>query len=131
LAGGFNCGNEWTGLVKVNADDSLDKNFLRLTVNSGPKLGSTVESPPIVDANNIYLVTRVGKILRFRRNGVFDSEFTKRVEKIVHGRIDTATLLTDGTIFIGGDFTATSEGVSYLNMARILSDGSMDKNFVR
>jgi uncharacterized delta-60 repeat protein len=121
------------GLVRVNADGSLDPTFNPGTgIDSGGFHGiSKIAIQPdgkIVVAGGFTEFNGVGRknILRLNSNGSLDTSFNPGSG--TDFELSTLALQSDGKILIGGFFTLYN-GVSRRNLARLNSDGSLDTGF--
>lgn len=134
IAGGhfttFN-GNSSYGIVRLNADGSMDPTFI---VGTGFAGGGTIQSILIQPDGKILVVgdfwqytgISSNKIARLNVNGSIDNTFN------VGSGFDQLTtaiaLQPDGKIVVGGMFT-TYNGTARSGIARINSDGSIDSTF--
>ena len=116
-------------VARMNSDGTLDKTF-------DPGLGADaqIESIALQVDGRILIAgrfTNVGnvnraKIARLNRDGSLDLGFN--AELGLRDYVTTVVLQTDGRVILGGDFN-TVNGVTCNYVARLHSDGSLDRTF--
>ena len=116
-------------IVRVNDDGTLDPTF---------DAGTGFDQPPkrliLQPDGKVIAIGRftqfngnaVPTIIRLLANGSLDSSFNVVLD--AGGDVQTAELLSDGRVYIGGDFLTVS-GTSRPGAARINADGSLDSTF--
>ncbi|HTQ30236.1 MAG TPA: BACON domain-containing carbohydrate-binding protein, partial [Opitutaceae bacterium] len=140
LAGGsfvaYN-GTARAGIVRLNADGSLDPSF---NPGTGISDGNQAPYPGLVSgitvqANGQILIEGVftayngtarAGFARLNADGSLDTGFNPA--SAFNGTIVPLAVQTDGRIFVGGSFT-TYNGVAYPGIARLNTDGTLDPSF--
>jgi uncharacterized delta-60 repeat protein len=129
IVGGDNYGILNTHILRLNTDGTNDTTF---TVGTGADstLRVAVLQPDgkiiIAGYFNSYNGNSSNRIARLNSNGTFDGTFI--VGSGANGDINTVTILPDGKIIIGGNFTAYN-GTACYRVARLNDDGSIDNTF--
>lgn len=116
-------------IARLNMDGSLDANFF-----SGLGANNWVESINLQPDGKIiiggdftsYNGTQRIRVARLNANGMLDLSFDPGTgtDKIVH----VTSLLPDGKILIGGDFTYYN-GTQKIRLARLNANGTLDNSF--
>jgi uncharacterized delta-60 repeat protein len=110
-----------TRLARLNSDGTLDTGFI-----SGVTFNSVVSAIVILPNGQIYCAgSSTKRIVRLNTNGTEDSTF---VEASTNGNIRDIAIQSDGKIVVVGQFTSY-DGLSYNNIARLNSDGTLDLEF--
>lgn len=133
FSGGFDeyDGYSTPGLVRLNADGSVDSTFATGTGLSGSANSILEDSQgrlaflgPLVS----YQGTSLGGIVRLLPTGEVDPSFS--IQNFTGGNPLAGALAPDGSnrIYAGGSFSAYA-GTSRTRIARILSDGTLDTGF--
>ncbi|MBP7822862.1 CvpA family protein [Candidatus Gracilibacteria bacterium] len=137
VSGGFRCkgmnkDNKYISLIKITKEGVLDKNFIKKTSDSEPKL-FTSYTPPVFDVyDNIYLLTEAGALHRFGNDGIYDAEYSSKINNAIEGRINQVLPLPDGGIVCFGRFKTKKGSITpYLNMIRFLKNGDVDNTFLK
>jgi uncharacterized delta-60 repeat protein len=123
---GVACG----GLVRLNADGSLDQNFVYVKGISG-----YVYCINVLPGGKIMAAGYFGHfdralaygIVRLNNNGSLDSSFNSK-KGFNTGNIFTMLPLADGRVIAGGVFSSY-DGIPCINLVRLNNDGSFDKSF--
>ena len=118
------------GLVRLNADGSLDQNFVYIKGISGYVYCINVlPDGKIISGGYFGHFDRALAygIVRLNNNGSLDSSFNSK-KGFYTGNVFTMLPLADGRIIAGGAFSSY-DGVPCINLVRINSDGSFDKSF--
>ncbi len=134
-------------ITRVNTDGTVDTSFV-----PNPNGGlSTVALQPngqlliggnftALQPNRTGIPADRSDIARINADGTIDPSF----DPSVNGDVDTITVLSDGSLFVGGDFTSVQVGGAALiggtfanvggasapNLARLNADGSFDSSFL-
>ncbi len=133
-------------LSRINTDGTIDTSFapnpngsvttLALQPNGDIVLGGNFTA---LQPNRTGIPADRSDIARVNSNGTIDPSF----DPALNGVADTITVLSDGSLFVGGNFTtiqvggaaliggsfANVGGISAPNLARLNSDGSFDSSF--
>ena len=140
--GGFtNLGSSlrYSGIVRLNADGTLDPTFLGGTTNATRYVGDTVFSLAVREGDgaiaigggftNVAGQTQRGVAL-LDNNGVFQSAFRPVLTNTgaFSFLISALAFQPDGKLLIGGAFSAVN-GTARVNIARLNPDGTTDTNF--
>jgi uncharacterized delta-60 repeat protein len=134
-------------LTRVNTDGTVDTSF-EPNPNGGLSTVAVQPNGQILIGGNFTALqpNRTGipadrnDIARLNADGTIDPSF----DPSLNGDVDTITVLQDGSLFIGGNFTsvqvggatliggsfANVGGVSAPNLARLNADGSYDSSFL-
>jgi uncharacterized delta-60 repeat protein len=131
----------------INTDGTIDTAFapnpngalsnLALQPNGQILLGGSFSS---LQPNGTGIASERSDIARINANGTVDPSF----DPSLNGDVDTITVLQDGSLFVGGNFTevqvggstliggsfANVGGVSAPHLARLNADGSFDSSFI-
>ena len=134
-------------LTRVNTDGTIDTSFapnpngglsaLALQPNGQIVLGGSFTS---LEPNRTGIPADRADIARINANGTVDLSF----DPSLNGVADTITVLKDGSLFVGGDFTSVQVGGAALiggsfanvggtaapNLARLNADGSFDSSYL-
>ncbi|HMU34213.1 MAG TPA: FG-GAP-like repeat-containing protein [Pyrinomonadaceae bacterium] len=116
-------------IVRVNDDGTLDPTFDAGTGFDQPPTRLILQPDGKVIAIGTFTQfngNAVPTIIRLLANGSLDSSFNVVLD--AGGDVQTAELLSDGRVYIGGDFLTVS-GTSRPGAARINADGSLDSTF--
>lgn len=118
IGGTFNAvgGFARQNLVRLNADGSLDASF-----NAG-SISPVNQVEPQADGKYLVLT---GNIIRLNNNGSADATFQSLT---IDGTINSFLAQPDGTIIIGGNFSAVN-GVARANFARLQANGTLAAGF--
>ncbi|MBL8181278.1 MAG: VCBS repeat-containing protein [Blastocatellia bacterium] len=120
--------------ARLNSDGTLDTGFVPPTLN-GPVYKMTLQNDnKVLIAGAFTTLSSISRrgIARLNPDGSFDPSFnpgTGVVRVPGTGRIHTIKSLSDGGVFIGGDFNFY-DGVSRSYAARLNSNGALDTQFV-
>ena len=124
-------GSFGSSLIRLNTDGSVDESFV---VGTGFDIGSvyTIGLQPdgkILVGGNFTSYSGVSSnyIIRLNTDGSIDSSFN--IGTGFDNPVNAVTLQSDGKILVGGYFTSYS-GVSYNEIIRLNTDGSIDTSFV-
>jgi uncharacterized delta-60 repeat protein len=127
-----NAGYYRNGIVRLNADGTLDRAFQEgLT---GPGSVGWINSIAIQTEGKVLLggnfetvngVSR-NRIARLNSDGTLDSAFQN--EPGINGAVTSVAVQSDGKVIIAGGFRSVT-GVSRNNIARLNSDGTLDSAF--
>ncbi|HRO98797.1 MAG TPA: delta-60 repeat domain-containing protein [Flavobacteriales bacterium] len=121
-------GSKRPGLLRLNADGSLDPGFVAGLPGSG-SLGCMALQPDgrIVVGGGFtsFAGHTTSRIARLNSNGSIDASFTANG---INNTVSRAVVQPDGRIMISGGFT-TVQGVARNRVARLLSDGTLDPSF--
>ena len=118
-------------IARLNADGSLDNNFLRLVggVTNGSIVGVVVQPDGRVLAagffTNVNGVAR-NHLVRLDLNGIVDPTFT--IGTGANAKINAIALQPDGKVVIVGDFTLFNGAAAPL-VARLNTNGTLDATF--
>ena len=118
-------------IARLNADGSLDNNFLRLVggVTNGSIVGVVVQPDGRVLAagffTNVNGVAR-NHLVRLDVNGLVDATFT--IGTGANAKINALALQPDGKVLIVGDFTLFNGAAAPL-VARLNTNGTLDATF--
>ncbi len=121
-------GQTRANFARLNADGSLDTTFLT-TLGTGPNQGvlSILVQPDgkILIGGNFSAVSGqlYPGIVRLNANGSIDSSFRTSLPSFPN--IGTLSLLGDGTLYAGGNFTLSNRQ----NVVRFNTNGSVDTSF--
>ncbi len=118
------------GLVRLNANGSLDQNFVYVKGISG-----YIHCINILPGGKIMAGGYFGHfdkapaygIVRLHNNGSLDTSFNSK-KGFFTGTVYTMVPLADGRVIAGGDFT-TYNGIPCNDIVRINNDGSFDNSF--
>lgn len=132
LVGGFFTsfnGNSIANLIRLNADGSLDTNFI-----IGTGTSSTTETIAIQADGKIIiggLFTNINgtastRIARLNSNGTVDNTFN--IGSGTNNAVYALAIQSDGKILVGGLFTSFN-GIAKNRLARLNNDGSLDTTF--
>jgi uncharacterized delta-60 repeat protein len=134
-------------ITRVNTDGTVDTSFapnpngglsaLALQPNGQIVLGGTFTA---LQPNKTGIPADRSDIARINADGSIDPSF----DPSLNGDVDTITLLSDGSLFVGGNFTSVQVGGAALiggsfanvggtaapNLARLNADGSFDSSFI-
>lgn len=116
-------------LARINSDGSLDASF-----NSAAGANNTVYAIAIQPDGKViiggfftsYAGTTRNRLARVNTDGTLDLSFDPG--DAANDTVNSLLLLADGTLIIGGEFTAYNNGVK-LRVARVNADGSRFANF--
>ena len=116
-------------IARLNADGSLDTDF-----NPGAGANSSVETIAIQSDGKIFIGgsfnnfngTLINRIVRLNADGTLDTSFDPL--NGADGRVETASIQSDGKIIIGGSFT-NLDGIGIRSIARLNADGTLDTSF--
>ena len=116
------------GILKVNADGSLDTAFIQ-TPDDVYSIQVQADGKVLMGGNfnNLNSEPRNG-IARLNVDGTLDVHFLDGLAG-VEGGVKSLALQPDGRIVIGGEFT-TVNGVAENYVARLNSDGNLDTSFL-
>ena len=119
VGGAFNAVNGFArnNLVRLNADGSLDTVF-----NAGSI--SQINQIEILPDGKYLVLTNT--LVRLNANGTADAAFQS--PSLTGGAINAFLVLPDGTIIVGGSFTAVNN-TARSRLARLRPDGSSDGTF--
>lgn len=135
IAGHFNSYNdlERNHITRLNSDGSIDISF---NINMGTDLW--IESTKIQSDGKIiiggyfyyYNDNEACKIARLNTDGSFDNSFNSSLSSLsnFNFNIYTINVLSNGKIFIGGNFKDFNLGIRN-NLAVLNSDGTLDDSF--
>ena len=118
-------------IARLNADGSLDTQFLRLAggVTNGSILGLALQPDGRVlvagTFTNINGVAR-NNLARLNSDGTIDPTFT--IGTGANAQINALALQPDGRVLIAGDFTTFNGGAAPL-VARLNTNGTLDATF--
>jgi uncharacterized delta-60 repeat protein len=120
-------------LVRLNSDGTLDPEFKVGTGFGGLRWVCTILIQPdgkiIVGGDfTSYDNHPCGSIARLNPDGTFDPTFNSGKGTTSDNPIISAALQPDGKIIIGGSFNHY-QGVSRVNIARLLPDGQLDTEY--
>jgi uncharacterized delta-60 repeat protein len=130
LGGSFLTYNDTSrrGIVRINANGSLDTSFDSGGVTGGSEIVSNVIPQPdgkiLIGGNFVFIggVRRIG-IARLGVNGALDTSFSS--DPGLNNSVHAAALQPDGKVLIGGIFDVV-HGATRNNFARLTSDGFRD-----
>ena len=137
IAGGFATYNGTTrnGIAMVDTTGQLDTSFDPgdgVSVVTGEFISSLAlqTNGQIVAGGNFasFNGSPVHNVVRLNPDGSIDSAFLAAAGSGANGVVRSVIVRSDGTILIGGDFTAYN-GVTRNHVARLNSDGSLDATF--
>ena len=133
-------------IARVNTDGTLDTSFnpnpngaltfVTLQPNGQVLFGGNFNS---IQPNKTGNAANRAEIARVNPNGSVDPSF----DPALNGTVDTITVLADGSMFVGGNFTSVQEGGAVLiggsfttvggnsaaHLARLNSDSTFDSSF--
>ncbi|MCU1288841.1 MAG: hypothetical protein JWN60_1070, partial [Acidobacteria bacterium] len=123
-----------SGLVRFNADRTVDETFYPPDLFSSAGIGSTIyalgiqSDGKIIVGGNLLGVDGVFApgLKRLNADGSLDTSFNAPQINNVHSILDIEILSND-KILIGGQFQLTASGIA--NLARLNADGSIDDIF--
>ncbi len=134
-------------ITRVNTDGTVDTSFapnpngglstVALQPNGDLLIGGNFTA---LQPNRTGIPSDRSDLARLNANGTVDPSF----DPSVNGDVDTITVLSDGSLFVGGDFTSVQVGGAALiggsfanvggtaapNLARLNADGSFDSSFL-
>jgi uncharacterized delta-60 repeat protein len=134
-------------ITRLNTDGTVDTSFapnpngglstVALQPNGQLVLGGNFTA---LQPNRTGIPADRSDLARINADGTIDPSF----DPSLNGDVDTITVLSDGSLFVGGDFTsiqvggaaliggsfANVGGVSAPNLARLNADGSFDSSFL-
>jgi uncharacterized delta-60 repeat protein len=118
-------GTECYGVARLNPDASLDTTFIPET-----KLNSTVYSISVLSNKKIVIggIIKIGYDSNHGIGRLNSCGGIGNIEVGANNTIKTTVLQPDGKILIGGNFTLYN-GIKINRIARLNSDGSLDKTF--
>jgi uncharacterized delta-60 repeat protein len=128
IAGSFTQynGTPVTGLVKTNADGTIDNTFV-IALNNG--VSKILVQPDgkivIIGAFTLYGTTTYNRIMRLNSNGSVDSTFN--VGTGFDNTVNSLLIQNDGKIVVAGNF-ANYNGFASNRIVRINTDGSYDSS---
>jgi uncharacterized delta-60 repeat protein len=121
-------------IARLNSDGTLDMTFevkcvsghiKSIVIQSDGKILVGGDISSIIPKNG-YLTSIRGNIAKLNSNGTLDTTFDLG---IVNGNyVYSIMIQSDGKILIGGEFTSIKD-VKRNNLARLNSDGTLDKTF--
>ncbi|MEI6690351.1 MAG: delta-60 repeat domain-containing protein [bacterium] len=119
-------------VMRLNSDGNLDTSFLAIDVGASYSVYSLAVLPDGkvligLDITTYNGVVR-GYVARLNSDGSFDSNFLSTGVGVSYS-VYSLSVLPDGKILIGGDFT-TYNGVSNGYISRLNSDGTLDTSFL-
>jgi uncharacterized delta-60 repeat protein len=118
-------------IVALNSDASINGFFSGTGFNSSVFNGTSQADGKIVVVGvfDSYNGTSIGRgITRLNSGGTLDNTFNTGSGFNAGSNIFAVAVQADGKILVGGNFTSYS-GVSYRNLIRLESDGSVDNTF--
>ncbi len=127
--------NVCDGLVRLNADGTVDTSFLPPAFYNIGTTSGTINAIALQPDGKIMVggdfqgagsVSRRG-IMRLNANGSIDLSFSPQINS--GGTVLDLIAQPDGKVIIGGDFTSVN-GVSRIGLARFHSNGTLDNSFV-
>ena len=127
---GYNGGSQ-AGLVRLNADGSVDSGFDPAILPSGGVRAVVFRADGkilIGGTFNFIDSAPKAKIALLNSDGTVDSAFTATIGGVTDPYVSSIVLQSDGKIMIGGFFTGVS-GFSRNHIARLNSDGTLDPTF--
>jgi uncharacterized delta-60 repeat protein len=137
-------GTARSGLVRVNADGTLDTTFVVGTNGfNNPVANAPVTSLTLLPGGQLlvagnfttYQGTAANSIVRLEANGTRDTTFTSPAAAIVSATTGSSGLVTalapDGKIYLGGNFTTLSAPTATARnrIARLNANGTLDTAF--
>jgi len=118
--------------ARLNPDGSLDTGFALGTAIDGRVLAMAVQpdGKAVLGGEFTLMNSRAPfSLARFELNGAVDSGFVADVKiQAEQGSIQTLAVQNDGKILVGGRFDRIN-GVISFNLARLNTDGSVDRSF--
>jgi len=128
VGGAFFVNGDFTIMVRLNPDGSLDSSFNIGVTNSSV---STIVIQPdgkIIIGGNFGLINNVPSpnLVRLNPNGTIDTQLGA-ISTLI-GSVETIALQTDGKIVIGGDFFFQGQP-SLRSLARLNINGTIDSSF--
>jgi uncharacterized delta-60 repeat protein len=136
----FSGGSVIFRITRLTSDDNYDETFAIYVSNSTViGFGSTAYFPIIQPDGKIMVATlsstyqgfSSNRMTRINSNGTLDSTFTTGSGFVLSGGsqpVRTIAIQSDGKYIVGGNFISY-RGVSYNNIIRLNSDGSIDNSF--
>ena len=136
-------GTARSGLVRVNADGTLDTTFVLGTGFDNPVANAPVTSLTLFPGGQLlvagnfttYQGTAANSIVRLEANGTRDTTFTSPAAAIVSATTGSSGLVTalapDGKIYLGGNFITLSAPTATTRnrIARLNANGTLDTAF--
>jgi len=120
-------------LIRFNADGSLDTTFSFSTDYNGVTAVASAPGGKLIVAagKTVYGVSssihQINDILRVNADGSIDSSFGP-AQSTDGAEVRMISVNADGTIFVGGRFTAFNGQPNY-GLVRLLANGALDPNF--
>lgn len=127
VGGSFFVNGNFTIMVRLNADGSLDNNFSVGVSNNSVSAIVIQPNGKIIIGGNFGLVnnTACPNLARLNANGSLDTALGTIAG--ISSNVDSIALQPDGKIIIGGGFTIT--GSPRARLTRLNSDGTQDASF--
>ncbi|HEX8265472.1 MAG TPA: FG-GAP-like repeat-containing protein [Pyrinomonadaceae bacterium] len=128
VAGGFGGSGINFGLIRLNANGSLDTTFpLRQTDNAGYYVALQADGKILLSGLfNTFDYQPRRNLVRLNQDGRTDQAFNPTFSTI--GTVNALAQQTDGKILAGGNFNQAN-GASRSKIARFNADGSLDTTF--
>ncbi len=117
-------------VARLNPDGSIDTGFVPNFTSTSLSIYAVAVQPDnkvIIGGNFISLGTNRNYIARLNADGTLDSSFNAGAG--ANNPVFSVALQPDGKILMGGAFT-TVFGIQRNRLARLLSDGTLDLNFM-
>lgn len=117
------------GLVRINADGTLDNTFSSETYASNTVKALSLQSDGkiIVGGEFTYFNGQTrNRLVRINSDGTLDNTFS--IGTGANNNVNAVAVQSDGKIIVGGSFTSFNS-VDQANLIRLNSDGSIDNSF--